>query len=697
MLTKYKLLIGSTEYELQDDDLKNWDEVICVYKRAEYGGVVRSFTSKFEFVNKAYRLLMDEFDRKGLFAKAKMLFYVIDNNWRYNLTYQCDLDFATLTYSDYVLSMHAMDNSVASIIRGNKSVKYEFLVGEDVPTTVPQFLFDRLKMIETATYEITEGSNNDDGSLTGEYTTDKNYRLYVGLTNSEIAVGGTMLFNDDQTYGDGFMLQPTKATEITLDYSIIVDYEVGCAPLILMNNNTPILQLHGGLNGRRRFLAYDQPSLDAVMNYINSDVYYRNDWANNDWSGHWVTIQGIAWVVERDSLNSNVWVNTGKKESEFLKVGVSDTITFNVHHGDKIWLKFNSDTDRDYKIYSSSLKFSWQAKGKPVTISSIAPNELLKRILWKMGVDMDSTISTFNPVISRTLLLPAECIRNIPGAKIYVSFNDFCKWMEAVFGYIYVIDDENGILEFKHRSEIFTDSATVIEIEGARDFSYQTESDVLYSSVIVGYDKKDYDSVNGRDEFNFNTSYTTDYTVVGKKLELISPFRADSYGIEFLVEKRDQDTTDNSNDKDVFFVQGIEQGEYYVPNRTPVIKNSITGTLINGEFSPIYCVWVNREYISLMASDLTLRFASSEGNANIMINNIGMSDDLALEDCKMLTAGELQFTCGDLRIPNDVNSLIRVKSKDYIYEGYIRQVSFTLARPEAVEYTIMIKTKTPCS
>lgn len=65
MLTKYKLKIGSNEYELQEDDLKNWDEIKCVYKRADYGGVVRSFTSKFEFVNKAYQLLMAEFDKRA--------------------------------------------------------------------------------------------------------------------------------------------------------------------------------------------------------------------------------------------------------------------------------------------------------------------------------------------------------------------------------------------------------------------------------------------------------------------------------------------------------------------------------------------------------------------------------------------------------------------------------------------------------
>ena len=58
MLTKYILHIGSTNYELQADDLANWDEIRCSYKRANYDGVVRSFTSQFVFVNHAKELLM---------------------------------------------------------------------------------------------------------------------------------------------------------------------------------------------------------------------------------------------------------------------------------------------------------------------------------------------------------------------------------------------------------------------------------------------------------------------------------------------------------------------------------------------------------------------------------------------------------------------------------------------------------------
>ena len=51
MRTKYILHIDGTDYELRDDDLENWEQIKCSYKRASFDGVVRSFSSQFEFVN----------------------------------------------------------------------------------------------------------------------------------------------------------------------------------------------------------------------------------------------------------------------------------------------------------------------------------------------------------------------------------------------------------------------------------------------------------------------------------------------------------------------------------------------------------------------------------------------------------------------------------------------------------------------
>ena len=72
MLTKYILHINGADYELQNDDLRNWDGIKCSYKRAGYDGVVRSFSSQFEFVNRAGEMLRMLYLKDGLNAQASV-------------------------------------------------------------------------------------------------------------------------------------------------------------------------------------------------------------------------------------------------------------------------------------------------------------------------------------------------------------------------------------------------------------------------------------------------------------------------------------------------------------------------------------------------------------------------------------------------------------------------------------------------
>lgn len=695
MLTKYILTINGQRTELEPGDLKNWADVKCSCKRDGYSGVVRSFTSKFEFCNNAYRLIMAEFERVGFAANVSLTLRLIQDDWSYTDEFTAPLDFSTLSHTDTVLSLSSVDNSSAAKIKANKSTKYEFIVGEDIPVSFP-YMFDRVIVTETASYEITDGSSDDDGALTGEYIpADNNERLYMGKVGDEIGVGGVMMPNEDQEY-DGCMVKAISAANVHLKYNIVVGYEYGTAPLVLMKNDTAIATLCDETRGKLPWRTNNWNSIDDVMNYINSDPYLAHEWANESWLGDWIIVNGIVWEAEAD-MGGNAWVNTGKTRREYVSLVRSGELDFSVIKGDRIWLKFDCADKRRYKYMSSLLEFSWQARGSVVAIDTIDPEELLECLLIKMGTSLDVEISQYDTRITDTLLLAGECVRGIPGAKICASFNDFCNWMETVFGYTYELDDENSLISFKHRKEIFNERNPQFHIENAVDFECKVENSVLYSKVIAGYNRKEYEGVNGRDEFNFGNTYTTGYTVTDKKLELRSPFRADSYGLEFNVEKRGESTTDGDSDQDVFFVLGNLDGDTYRTVRSVPITNSLTGTLINAEFSPVRCIYANADYISLMAYSLYLQFASSEGNSDIIIDGQRMSDEVDLEDCEMLTAWELKFTCGETTLPQNMNALVSVKGRDYTYTGFIKEVSQRYADPEAVDVTLMVKTKTPCS
>lgn len=197
---------------------------------------------------------------------------------------------------------------------------------------------------------------------------------------------------------------------------------------------------------------------------------------------------------------------------------------------------------------------TFPSKGLPIPIDTIKPITILNRLLKSMNEGKDGILgeiaSGVDSRLDDSLILAAESIRGIPEAKLYTSYTKFVNWMEAEFGFVQVIKG-NTVL-FVHRDDLFSNNNAKDLGSDFSDFEYKVEESRMYSRIKVGYDKQDYENTNGRDEFRFTTEYSTGITITDNVYELISPYRADAYGIEFLVQKRGKDTTDDESDNDVF-------------------------------------------------------------------------------------------------------------------------------------------------
>ena len=423
-------------------------------------------------------------------------------------------------------------------------------------------------------------------------------------------------------------------------------------------------------------------------------------------------------------------------------------------------------------------------------------------------------ISNFDNRLANTVILAAESIRDIPRAKLYTSFNEFCDWMSAVFGYVYYIGDErpsefkayqealggytntsyplsdgswsspdsnypsaedivyfecygkfaargedewfshfpyqdnfndpntglartdtifklkrweNGVqttrlyyfekntdgsqnpvpkiykgsesdiyktfqsFYFVHRSEILKPNAKVRKLKNIRGLKYGIDTSVIYSTITAGYDKKDYESVNGRDEFNFNNTYTTGCTVSDKTLSLLSKYRADCYGMEFAAQKRGADSTDSTSDKDVFFALCRQSDKgLLIPDTSCEIQNASSSELFNGAFSPMACIRANAGYIGLQADSLHLKFASSTGNSDIVINGESMSSDLNLVT-PLATCGTIEFTTDEIDEIANVDELIELRHDGILYRGFLKEVDIKYAKTEAAKYKLIVK------
>lgn len=646
MYYRCELLVGGNVHDVTND-LVNWDDVEMSFKRNDYDGVVRSFSTKFEFSGGAYSLLLREYQSNYLKSSATIVFYVRNNSWLLNEKFRCALDYSTFTYTDISCEINAVDNSLASLIKAKKGTQYEYLVSE-------------LKEAEPLYYDRLEMSSNIEWVIGGEVSDDADwvYNTYDNVGNSivplyikgtpEIAVKNKVEVTDVSIPPSG---EPVPIPSLwffrnisSLPLHISVDFSTGVTVEKLTDDAsaTLIVEQRYGSGGDRTLL---EQQLSGISGAIQPVSIHRDDYT--------MFIDG--YLIFRISIKGKI------------KIGMRN----------------------------NPFKITFKAIDTPVDINVIKPTTLLNRLLKSInggneGVTGEISIPAGDAYKGgkNAMIAPAESIRGIPNAKIYTSYTKFANWMSSVFGFVPVIGDNK--VTFVHRDVLFQDKLVKDLKDDTVDLNYNVSSSMIYSRLKVGYDKQDYDSVNGRDEFHFTNEYTTGITLTENAKELISPYRADAYGIEFLAAKRGEDTTDNDSDSDIFFVgAALEGGKYKLVRSGYTISGVISpSTMFNAMYSQRYMIEANARYLAAFAEQLS--FTSSDGNSDVEINGVRETNDIALGN-RLFTVGELSVETGDQGTPSDLSGYIRIEKNGNVYKGYVKSVSYNHGKAKPVKYSLIVK------
>lgn len=650
---KCELLISGKHRYDATNDLKNWDDFELLQKRPAYDGVVRSFSTQFEFVKKAYDLLKNEFYTNYLNASATVIFSLRNNSWEYDEVFRCALDFSTYSEDGLIASINAIDNTLSAIIKAKKSIQYEYPIG-DLYTSVLKY--DGIKFQYEGKYTLGASSYESDGvqyvnvNILNIATT-YSLPLYK-LSNSELpSLDSPLLFNDSPGEWD-----------VTLDTA--------------------------------------KPFLKALSD-IHIDLKFRTDYYATIYSGE---VQKIRLVFGIKNPDGGTWEVKSYESDGFYRY-INETIPIDLTKGQTLCflmaVTFKSVTipknNADIVFPRFSISVNFNSRINPVDINVVSPITVLNKILDSMTETTDTyygVIDDYDPRmsldrLSTVYIMAAESARGLPNAKLYTSYKKYCEWMEAEFGYVPIISENE--VTFIHRDKLFTD--TVVKELGKKinDYELSVNDGLIYSSVKVGYDKQDYDSINGRDEFRFTNEFSTGLKLLDNTLSLISPYRADAYGIEFLVQKRGEDTTDSDSDNDVFFVSCDRSGVdliLYRPTYSHISGLLSPETMFNIQYSPRFMLEANKKYIGACTS--LLKFASSDGNSDVAINGVKETDDLPIPE-RLFAVSEVEVETSDIETPSDLTGLVSFNNKGEIITGYIKQLKLNIAKEKAATYTLIVK------
>ena len=653
MYYRCELLIGGMTYDATNE-LVNWDDVEMSFKRGDYDGVVRSFSTKFEFTNGAYSLLLKEYLSNYLNSSATLVFYTRNNSWLLNEKFRCALDYSTFSYNDTTCEINAVDNSLASLIKAKKGTQYEYPVKE-IKESQP-LDYDRLLMNSDIKWSIPSGEEEPNVS-----------HVMTAYPNAYYTIPFYMLGQPEIATKDIVEVFDTAENRFESTESLFGEY-------LFKNISDRDLTIRIKVKFSV-FITYQRPGVSFPI-YIRLSSYNENSKELKIYYQS-ATIQTFnTYTVD---IDENLTISPGEMINFNIALAKSDPIYQNF----PVNFKFNS--------LDTPLNISFSERGKSVKIDCISPKVLLNRLLRSITDKNNVTGEIATGVDERldmAMIVPAESIRGLPNAKIYTSYTKFANWMSAEFGFVPVIGDEK--VTFVHRDTLFQDTEIKDLQDSTSDLEYNVNAGLVYSGVKVGYDKQDYDSVNGRDEFRFTNEYTTGITLTDNVLELVSPYRADAYGMEFLAEKRGEDTTDSDSDNDIFFVGASLDGEKYKLVRDGYIISGVisSSTMFNAMYSQRLMIEANARYIGAFSN--ALEFTSSDGNSDVTINGVSERSSIVLGN-KLFTVGELSVKTGDLEIPSDLKGYIRVERNGHIYKGYVKSASYNYGRPEAVKYSLIVK------
>lgn len=634
---KFILQAYGKEYDVSNS-LEDWKEIEITLERIETSGVYTAASFPFKFKLDAYRVVEELFAVYSFNTKAKILLYLRRNDWTYpeQPDYIFNLDFSQYEQTDTTIEIPYRRVDLYEYLKTKEGVKFDIPVAE-IKEELP-WEFDRIALENNARFSVYSTTK-------ALMEIDKNYYT-IGISPSseeEIINKGQVSLSTVPDFipltGDHFFLYAYKKIQLKVKIEIkgIIDV-----------------------------FAYKYP--------ISIVFEARN---NMDKNTFWDATQ----------FNSN-----GTGNSFEIRMNMKKTYVVDLEAEDRVFISMLHETDDTLhtviRDLSGKIDISFNGRESSINIDTVDPKKLLNQTVQKIydGVGDDGAFTTdienFNTSDSDLdMIIASESIRGIENAQIHLSYGDFKDWMYS-FGYEPFVDTNS--LVFRKRTEVFRRNTLALpeaylKEDECADLQVSVDDDCIYSAVKAGYEKQSYDEkINSRYEFNSQHDYITDVTAVSNTLEIISPFRADCYGIEFLAQTRGKDTTSEKEDKDIFIACLKKQPDKYVTSRDAYVSGEVpNNTLFNGKYNPMALLMMNSELIGISARNI--KFSASTGNANVLVSGKAINSNITVSKSDALfepvvfniaSRNIQKFPLGD-----SINGVVRFIYRDNMYEGFIKEIS----------------------
>lgn len=683
-----------------------WEQQSLNWERGfTYYGVFTNYSNPLKFVRDGAKILRKLYYTWGVEAKCELLIERLNTSvasWGYEEYYSGDIDFSKLKHikdyvevpimeRDFIADMKAKENSLLEIpVSTNPDAVWVKMDGL-LQTAIGDFTSIDQPRYDNGNIDSFGESNGSLNVLRKALPTLLFYGNLRGYSNGDIQITGNEYINPINRF------PASTGNSGIFDSSLLPYY-------ILYNANTQDayeLNITGVLN------------MEVVNNSSGSDVC-------TPIIGAWQVL--VATLITATEIGTGVGVSSNPAVYQNQVIGFTDTIT--LQPNEKLYI-YVGMTHTDFPSSVASMHFNsfelginWLNKVKTNYIKCIPAKSVSESLVE--NIKATTTVeNTPCDEFEGYLLTCGDAIRGLDDSVLKTSFSDYFNAHNAMFNSSFAYDKVNDVARFVNKYEVFDLVETILDIGEVNNIEVTPLTSEMFSRLKIGYKDYSYDDVNGKDEFNISTEWQSKLVRVTNEKNLISPYRADMYGIESVrANLFNKITADSDMDNDVFWIHAdmsavagqIPAGkdgageDYYDLYRDSGL--TITGlvsptTAYNIDFSPkrrifAHGYWIKSVgYYPSTTDTLTFNTSSKTTNGNVpMVTDDGITiiDEKAnvnyfdLPDTNEGTPRSevfypIVFTV-DTKIPMNINNVmenpyreISFRYKGNTYYGWLLSVS----------------------
>ena len=557
-----------------------WDKINMVIKRdKDFHGLDFEFsdgTAVLQFTEVSGRqLILDEFKKHGNDSRIILQFCFLRND-EIIVDYEGHLDFnpykkTSNTFECNVKRKTFDDNIETRIETPVTLTSNKTIDGSDMPDmNMVSLPLHSKAIVQTFTvdraYDATQyfsypfSNKSGDGSAHTYYVTPD----YSTNITSEIETTGTNIFGvyeQEPVYGDkwDFDLKSAGSFRVTIKFLM-------------------------------RFGFYLTPRLTGRSGRILS------------WTFGFYLVRKRGIVLDTFNIGDPISGNEPDKRLDFTFSGSMDQ-DIDLMVGDKLYIygKFNFDGDRNWNRETTEL---WMditkvsLKGKTEAPSSLANtflmHDVVDRVLQSISDKKARLKSNFlgRPDLgypemgcgAKQVITNGYQIRqfDIVNRPVIISMKEILESLNAFhcIGTSYELD-EDGYYFRLERFDYFYRDVEIMTIEEPSNYFEETDLDIIYNEIEVGYNKFPEDDVSVLDEFNTKHSYITPIISYKKKLSILSKIIGSGYALELTRRKKFAATPVDSwkYDEDNFLITVRQNGSAWVPEKDEAFVSPVKGVI----------------------------------------------------------------------------------------------------------------------